>query len=115
MTFDGTAGTTFPDTTVQTTAPISVGVGQTWQNVIGSRAFGTTYTNSTGKPIQLAVNAGGGTSANVSFNINGTGNVQFAQISGGYGQCYCVVPNGQTYAINSIVGSNNLGAWYELR
>ena len=30
-----------------------VGVGQTWQNLTGSRSSGVTYTNSTGKPIQV--------------------------------------------------------------
>ena len=43
------SGITFSDATVQTTAFYGVGVGQTWQTV--SRSFGTTYTNSTGKPI----------------------------------------------------------------
>jgi hypothetical protein len=37
------------------TAMSSLGYGQTWQNVAGSRAVGTTYTNTTGRPIQVQV------------------------------------------------------------
>ena len=33
------------------TSVIPIGVGQTWQNVTSSRAIGTIYTNSTGRPI----------------------------------------------------------------
>jgi hypothetical protein len=32
-----------------------IGVGQTWQNMTGSRASGVTYTNSTGKPIFVSI------------------------------------------------------------
>lgn len=34
-----------------------IGVGQTWQDVTVSRVAGTTYTNSTGKPIMIAIQA----------------------------------------------------------
>jgi len=37
------------------TAVQPIGVGQTWQNVIGSRAKRTTYQNTTGRPIVVAV------------------------------------------------------------
>lgn len=33
----------------------SLGYGQTWQNMTGSRVAGTTYYNTTGKPIQVSV------------------------------------------------------------
>lgn len=33
----------------------AIGVGQTWQDVTGSRSMGTTYTNTTGKPIMVAI------------------------------------------------------------
>jgi len=35
---------------------LSIGVGQTWQDMTSSRVSGVTYTNSTGKPITAAVN-----------------------------------------------------------
>jgi len=34
----------------------SIGYGQTWQNVTGSRSTGVTYYNTTGKPIILSIN-----------------------------------------------------------
>jgi len=34
---------------------LALGVGQTWQNVKGSRALATTYYNTTGKPITVNV------------------------------------------------------------
>ena len=49
-------GFVFPDGTTQTTAAAGgMGQGQTWTNVLGSRTLGTTYTNSTGKPITVLI------------------------------------------------------------
>lgn len=43
-------------TTWTSAAPApSIGVGQTWQNVTGSRSNASTYTNSTGRPIQVII------------------------------------------------------------
>lgn len=36
--------------------PTSIGYGQTWQSVTAGRTSGTTYTNTTGKPIFVSVN-----------------------------------------------------------
>lgn len=85
----------------------SIGVGQTWQDVSGSRVVGTTYTNSTGKPIQISVvstaNAWGVT-------INGA-----SLITGGlYSSAiwvHIIIPNGATYALSS----GTIGKWLELR
>lgn len=41
----------------------AIGVGQTWQNVTASRVSGTTYTNTTGKPIMVVVSSSGGGSS----------------------------------------------------
>jgi hypothetical protein len=48
----------------------SLGYGQTWQNVSGSRAGGTTYYNTTGKPIVVACGAVGA-SPNSTFGVSG--------------------------------------------
>ena len=51
-----------------------VGVGQTLQNVTANRALGTTYTNTTGKPIEvtvICVNNIGGASNHFSLYVNG--------------------------------------------
>ena len=59
--------------TLDNTAASSLGVGQTWQNVTSSRALGTTYTNSTGKPIQVSVTVelGGVGTSNTHLFVNG--------------------------------------------
>lgn len=42
-------------TTWQSSVPNALGVGQSWQNVVSSRAIDTNYTNDTGKPIMVSV------------------------------------------------------------
>lgn len=49
-------GVTFSDGTSQSSC--AIGYGQSWVDVTGSRALNTTYTNSTGRPIQVYVNVG---------------------------------------------------------
>ena len=36
-------------------APEPIGVGQTWQNMAGSRSVGTSYQNTTGRPIMVSI------------------------------------------------------------
>ena len=50
-----------------------VGFSQTWQNVAGSRVLGTTYTNSTGKPIAVSVQ--------VQSTTNGTNTIVVAGVT----------------------------------
>lgn len=87
----------------------SVGVGQTWQNVLGSRVVGTTYTNSTGKPIQLHIITNGS-----STNTLTIGGVAFPTITTSVSATAthsAIVPVGATY---SVAGSA-LFSWMELR
>jgi len=79
--------------------------GQTWQNVSGSRAANTTYTNSTGKPIFVYMEAGGSSSW---VNINGTQTQTFPAFSA----ITLVIPNGNTYSIQTV---NSGVFWMELR
>lgn len=105
MTISGTSDLSFPDATTQTTAPTGVGIGQTWQTV--SRSANTTYTNSTGKPIMVAICHGGN---NVILYVNtGGGNIQTGN-GGSYSNSYAIVPNGATYYATSAGVS-----WTELR
>ena len=46
---------------------------QSWQNLSGSRALGTTYTNGTGQPIQVAVAVRNGAVGPVSFDCTVAG------------------------------------------
>jgi hypothetical protein len=120
------AGVKFPDDTLQTTAAVpSIGTGQTWQNVTSSRAAGATYTNTTGKPIQVIVsaqsNAGGDGTANLQAVVDALtidrvaieyywSNVVVAFRN----SVSFIVPAGATYGVN-VSHSSTLGSWYELR
>jgi hypothetical protein len=97
-------------TTQLATAVQPIGVGQTWQNVTGSRAAATTYTNSTGRPIYVTYGWAGG--FYTTFLIDGvaTANSSASSNIGGY----YVVPAGSTYRINAS-GGGSLAAWSELR
>jgi hypothetical protein len=111
-------------TTWTSAAATSIGVGQTWQNVTGSRALGTTYTNSSGGPIQVHVQGVGSPSGAVlKAYINGT---YFADSGVNYNagiasrpQFSLIIPNGVTYRFDSFTdgGTNatSLNTWWELR
>lgn len=112
---DGTATTNV----WASSAPAGVGAGQTWQDVLSSRASGTTYTNSTGKPIM--VNAGmtatGITTAGISATVGGVKVAEFLT-RGDSGwpirhTASFIVPNGVSYVVT--VSSGSLNFWSELR
>ena len=91
-----------------------IGIGQTWQDVTASRVSGTTYTNSTGKPIMAVVTisvSGGG--ASVSFIVGGV-TIPFFGFSASGGSGYAggtvIIPTGATYSCTGIINS-----WMELR
>lgn len=91
------------------------GVGQTFQTLTGSRAFGTVYTNSTGKPI-VVYYLGTTTAANAYCQIlvNGSQVSLQAQSATASGTGFTfVVPVGATYLI--VPNSVTLSAWYEYR
>lgn len=88
---------------------IPIGVNQTWQNVTSSRASGTTYTNSTGRPIMVLVTTNN--NSNTVCNVAGT------QITNGgnspsYTNATFIVPNGSTY---SVTAGSGITYWAELR
>jgi hypothetical protein len=92
-----------------------IGVNQTWQAV--SRAIGTTYTNSTGKPIMVAVTYTNATANTVQgLTINGVpvyaGAITVATFAGGFS---LIVPNGATYVTLTNGGTLTLVSWAELR
>lgn len=107
-------------TTWTSAAPAgAIGVGQTWQDVSASRALTTSYTNSTGKPIQVSVNARSSTGAYIQASVGGvtligsdnggtTGPRMFISF---------VVPNSVSYSITFSAGSLVSGSlqWAELR
>jgi len=81
--------------------------GQTWQNVSGSRAGGTTYTNTTGRPIQILTSSTGGTSP--ILTINGV-TVQYIFPTSTNAGFSAIIPAGATYSI-----STGQQTWLELR
>ena len=100
-------------------APKPIGDGQTWQDLKTSRAFKTTYTNTTGRPIAVAVTGHSPSGATIALwaVVNGT------QIypgspghDGGTSFLFFIVPPGATYSvIFSGASSLSLGNWSELR
>lgn len=86
--------------------------GQTWQNLTASRAIGTTYTNTTGRPIFVIVNVTDVTDANGAVFIDG---VSTGPIDSGLTQrqqMWFLVPAGSTYRLQP---SMTLSTWLELR
>lgn len=96
-----------------------IGVGQSWTNVTSSRSLGTTYTNSTGKPIMVSVNCTGSPNncrmrLKVDGIIVGEGGVASVASATMYPTCTTIVPNGSTYIAENVLGAS-LANWAELR
>ena len=95
-----------------------IGVGQNWKDVTASRELNTTYTNNTGKPIQLAAQAGPVSNISAALvAVVGGVNVYtaYAAASGVYIGCpNVIVPIGSTYRINTSLGTATLTNWSEL-
>lgn len=93
-----------------------IGVGQTVQDVSGSRSKGVAYQNTTGKPIEVVVNynsSGLGDCFEVSAD-NVTWLVTFAISNNGTNTSHSqTIPNGYYYRVPS--GSPNVLRWHELR
>ncbi len=117
---EATAGTwiTAP-TTVQgyggeaLSALSSIGYGQTWQDLTGSRSGGTTYTNTTGKPILVVITPGGASSSG-SLSIGGVSIASWTNNGGS--QTYpltSIVPPGNTYLLT--ISNGAITKWSELR
>ena len=91
----------------------SLGFGQTWQVVTGSRALGTTYYNTTGKPIFVSIYFQQAGASAIVILVNG--------ISAGTAFCSVttnawittIVPSGCSYSV--ATGLYSLTTWVELR
>jgi hypothetical protein len=97
-------------TTWASTAPVSIGVGQTWQDVTASRAVNTTYTNTTGKPIFWHVDIN---SSNVTPTIAGVAFQTTASVNNNTNTSAInlIVPVGATYS----TAGGGITFWIELR
>ena len=74
----------------------SIGINQTWQNMTGSRTSGTTYTNSTGKPIMVNVQSTGASTC--SCVVSGVIVAIYSQTNNVETSSF-IVPNGATYTL----------------
>lgn len=94
----------------------SNGFGQAYQNVTGSRAAATTYTNSTGRSIQVIVVISANPGAGPALAINGVSVSSFSNpaASALTGNLVAIVPPGATYSI-SLGSGGTITSWYELR
>lgn len=117
LTLPDNTGTVLTNSSTETANSLNAGIGvnQTWQGV--TRAIGTTYTNSTGKPILVSITYSCNASNTVQgLIINGTTVYAGSVTTAGYpGSFTLVVPNGATYVTTTNVGTLTLVTWSELR
>lgn len=94
----------------------AIGVSQTWQDVTGSRLGGTTYTNSTGRPIMVSVNTSSTTNTitTTTLTVDGLAVASNGSQGGNTNGVTAIVPDGATYSV-SIGSGGSLSGWFELR
>lgn len=98
------------------TALSSLGYGQTVQNLAGSRSAGTTFYNTTGKPIFVYVNGSSSTAGSViSATVNGiTQAGSYAPAAAASIFIAFIVPSGGSYSVTGTA-TFTVGTWTELR
>lgn len=92
----------------------TIGEGQTWQSVTGSRSVGVTYVNTTASAICVHV-AGGVSvaSGNITITVSGVAQVGSSYPTAGLSSfVFTVIPPGGSYVVSGI---SSLSAWSELR
>jgi len=102
-----------------TITALTIGVGQTWQNVSGSRVRGYTYQNTTGKPIMVNVAVDGSAAARARVEVS-VDNSVWVVVAGSTGSAVfegnwafsVVVPDQNYYR---AYGGDTLHMWVELR
>ena len=104
--------------TVSGAGDLALGVSQTWTDVKSSRAVNTYYTNSTGRPIMMYVNALAGSSQGLIIALGSPNSLYSNQLytnsSNGRVSLSFVIQNGQTYKIDQG-GTITINDWWELR
>jgi hypothetical protein len=93
----------------------SIGYGQTWQNVAGSRALGTTYYNTTGKPIQVNAQPQATTNGSSTIVVNGVTAAQTIASANLGVLVTAIVPPSASYVVDNNQASKSLITWLELR
>ena len=114
----GTGGTTAA--TAKASLGIGdLGVGQSWQDRTPQRSLGTTYTNTTGKPIQVSVFGGPASGGGVGYQVAVGGAVAgigcYSYASGQYiASQTIIVPPAATYNVSVLNGTAPVLYWREL-
>ena len=102
---------------IQALIPGGIGDGQTWQDVTASRSLGTTYTNSTGKPIMVNINGGGGvnTTGIITATVDGVSMVVAKDQTSSVVRLVAaiIIPIGSSYSFT--ISNGSLDTWHELR
>jgi len=103
--------------TTSTTDNQHFGIGQTWQDVTGSRVVSTTYYNTTVKPISVGIRVQAATSGawTAQFSVNGVNQPQTGQNIPGttWAVLTVIIPPGNSYI---VTGTNlTIPTWIELR
>ena len=103
---------------LDTTITSSFGVGQTWQNMTASRVVGTTYTNTSGRPIMVSVQGTpqGSTSFQIALRVNDS--VVFSDSGWDNNErlptgVVVMIMNGDSYSVS--VNKISMTSWWELR
>ncbi len=93
---------------------VVIGMGQTWQDVTGSRVLGATYTNTTGRPIMVNISCA--TTSGIAFELITEGLTLYGSgdnVAGSRVSITALIRAGQTY--NAVAGGKTLTSWKELR
>lgn len=97
----------------------TIGNGQTWQSFTPGtqRVVGTTYYNSTGKPIAVGIGWYMTASSLYYLYVNGVivGEAGGSGAAAVRGQLFAIVPPGASYQLTASTGSLTIEYWAELR
>ena len=121
MVAPGTSGNilTSNGTTWLSASPATLGYGQTYQDVTGSRSAGVTYKNTSGKPIFVCVSSQEfvNNAASLSAIVNGIEIIRERNHTNYTGRASIsfIVPNEATYSVSSSPTAIGIGSWVELR
>lgn len=91
------------------------GIDQTWVNVIGSRSAGVNYTNTTTKPITVAVSFSSNASTALRILRNGSNVLSKSAAANEVMPFELEVSPGETYQITIDAGTINIYSWWEKR
>lgn len=98
------------------TSLASLGYGQSWQNVAGSRTLGTTYYNTTSRPILVSVTVNGTTGQDALIYCNGVLVCSGTSIyTSARGHACAIIPPGASYYAAVGGGGGSVAVWAELR